>query len=87
MRLNETKQKKRARKLAFLAELLDECIIAFVTYNDCVRIEMLNTGSKTPQQLIDFCVDHAASIHALYEDVSTVTYLLTPNNEKGGFRV
>lgn len=89
MRLNESRQAVLARRLAFQAELLDECMMAFVSdkVRGYVTLIMENNGPQTPQQLIDFCADHAAYMQVLDEDRLTVRYKLMPLNKKGGFRV
>lgn len=88
MRLNESRNAQLARRLAHQAELLDECMLAFVSdkVRGHVTLIMENNGPKTPQQLIDFCVDHAAHMQVLEEDKMVVRYKLMPL-KKGGFRV
>lgn len=89
MRLNESRNTQLAHRLAHQAELLDECMLAFVSdkTRGHVTLVMENSGPQTPQQLIDFCVDHAAYMQVQDEDRLTVRYKLMPLNTKGGFRV
>ena len=94
MQLKEETKKRKARKVARLAEAdLTLCYKAVSAGWDEVDVLMFDDGdTHIPQDLIDFAVDH--NCHILYDDCtgevqgkSLIIYNLIVNDKKGGFKV
>lgn len=87
MRLNQSKQRELISQLCDNLEVdLIGCLHAIPgSDKTSIEVTMLEINDRTPEDLILWCVDHAARLDVLSISAGRCTYGLYPT-KKGGFK-
>lgn len=86
MRLNQNNQKAKLEELCGILEGTTDCLHAIYDQeHNIIEVTYLDLDGRTPEDLILWCVDHAARLEVLSFVGGRCTYCLYPTR-KGGFK-